>query len=210
MLELLVLFGRDERAKRWRSSFFDMNCRCSGAGSLAPALQAADRAVLAALTQVLPRAHQRSFPVQPATLLRWHRELVRRPLDLPAPAARPSATGGTDTTARPAPRGGESDLGIQADPRRARRTRHSAVAQQRLEHPSPPRHQSESRRWEQPRAPRPPARPTRRPAPRVQTRRLRHVRSDHWYPLRSRARRRSNLTHRRPPQPEPKDDPRRP
>ena len=78
MLELLVLFGRDERAKRWRSSFFDMNCRCSGAGSLAPALQAADRAVLAALTQVLPRAHQRSFLVQPATLLRWHRELVRR------------------------------------------------------------------------------------------------------------------------------------
>ena len=34
--------------------------------------------MLAALSQVLPRAHQRSFPVRPATLLRWHRELVRR------------------------------------------------------------------------------------------------------------------------------------
>jgi len=52
--------------------------------------------------------------------------------------------------------------------------------------------QSESRRCERPRVPRPPARPTRRPAQRVQARRLRHARSDHWYLLRSRARRRSN------------------
>jgi hypothetical protein len=56
----------------------------------------------------------------------------------------------------------------------------------------PPPPQSSSRRCERPRVQRPPARPTRRPAPRVQTRRLRHARSDHRYLLRSRARRRSD------------------
>src|SRR5215218_9996633 len=43
-----------------------------------PRLRSADRALLAALSQVLPRARRQSFLVQPATLLRWHRELVRR------------------------------------------------------------------------------------------------------------------------------------
>jgi putative transposase len=38
----------------------------------------ADRALLAALSRVLPRAEGRSFLVRPDTLLRWHRELVRR------------------------------------------------------------------------------------------------------------------------------------
>lgn len=42
-----------------------------------PQLRPADRAVLAALAQALPRV--RSLLVEPATLLRWHRELVRRP-----------------------------------------------------------------------------------------------------------------------------------
>jgi putative transposase len=43
-----------------------------------PRIGAADRAVLAALSRVLPRARQQSLLVQPATVLRWHRELVRR------------------------------------------------------------------------------------------------------------------------------------
>jgi putative transposase len=41
-----------------------------------PRLRSADRVLLAALGQLLPRP--RSFLVQPATLLRWHRALVRR------------------------------------------------------------------------------------------------------------------------------------
>ena len=43
-----------------------------------PALRPADRAVLAGLSRLLPRARRAGFFVQPATLLRWHRDLVRR------------------------------------------------------------------------------------------------------------------------------------
>src|SRR5215212_3192194 len=37
-----------------------------------------DRLVLTALSRCLPRANWPAFPVRPETLLRWHRELVRR------------------------------------------------------------------------------------------------------------------------------------
>ncbi len=37
-----------------------------------------DRIFFAAAARMFPRTRWRSFPVQPATLLRWHRELVRR------------------------------------------------------------------------------------------------------------------------------------
>src|SRR6266516_858197 len=43
-----------------------------------PSLRPADRAFFAALTRVLPRARRRGLVVTPQTLLRWHRELVRR------------------------------------------------------------------------------------------------------------------------------------
>jgi putative transposase len=40
--------------------------------------RACDRALLAAFAAMLPRERRRSFLVQPATVSRWHRELVRR------------------------------------------------------------------------------------------------------------------------------------
>jgi len=43
-----------------------------------PALQPADRAVLSALWRLLARSRKDRFFVQPATLLRWHRDLVAR------------------------------------------------------------------------------------------------------------------------------------
>jgi len=42
------------------------------------ALRPADRALLAGLSRLLSRTHRGGFFVQPATLLRWHRDLVRR------------------------------------------------------------------------------------------------------------------------------------
>jgi hypothetical protein len=41
-----------------------------------PKLELADRALLAAVGRVLPRARRSCFLVQPETLLRWHRRLV--------------------------------------------------------------------------------------------------------------------------------------
>ena len=43
-----------------------------------PALQPSDRALLAGLGRLLDRRRRGRFFVQPETLLRWHRDLVRR------------------------------------------------------------------------------------------------------------------------------------
>jgi hypothetical protein len=43
-----------------------------------PQLSGIDRALLAAFSRMLPRERWASFLVSPRTLLRWHRELVRR------------------------------------------------------------------------------------------------------------------------------------
>jgi hypothetical protein len=43
-----------------------------------PALQPPDRAIFAGLSRLLDRQHRGRFFVQPETLLRWHRDLVRR------------------------------------------------------------------------------------------------------------------------------------
>ena len=43
-----------------------------------PALRPADRAVLAGLSRLLSAARRGRFFVQPETLLRWHRDLVRQ------------------------------------------------------------------------------------------------------------------------------------
>ena len=43
-----------------------------------PRLRRRDRLLMAAMSRTLPRARWSSFVVSPQTLLRWHRELVRR------------------------------------------------------------------------------------------------------------------------------------
>ena len=43
-----------------------------------PPFRRMDRVFLAAASRALPRALLSSFLVQPETLLRWHRELIRR------------------------------------------------------------------------------------------------------------------------------------
>jgi len=43
-----------------------------------PRLRRLDRVILSAAARILPRERRSSFLVTPATLLRWHRELVKR------------------------------------------------------------------------------------------------------------------------------------
>ena len=60
-----------------------------------PALQPSDRALLAGLSRLIPRAKRIRLFVQPDTLLRWHRELVRRKWTYPRPSGRPRIPVGT-------------------------------------------------------------------------------------------------------------------
>ncbi|SRR6266704_2442267 len=55
-----------------------------------PRVDWADRALLAGLARLLPRPAWRNLFVQPATLLRWHRDLVRRCWTYPHRRGRPS------------------------------------------------------------------------------------------------------------------------
>ncbi|MFC0430861.1 hypothetical protein [Kutzneria buriramensis] len=50
----------------------------------------ADRALLAALTRLLSKTRRSHLPVTPATLLRWHRDLVARRWTQPRRAGRPA------------------------------------------------------------------------------------------------------------------------
>ena len=60
-----------------------------------PALRPRDRALLAGLSRLLPRVKLHRFFVQPDTLLRWHRDLVRRKWTYPKPSGRPRIPAGT-------------------------------------------------------------------------------------------------------------------
>ena len=50
----------------------------------------ADRAVLAGLARLLPRGHRSVSLVRPATVLRWHRDLIRRRWTSPHRRGRPA------------------------------------------------------------------------------------------------------------------------
>jgi putative transposase len=69
--------GRDDRHMALRLLYL-LFCQVLRRQMARPQLDWADRAVLAGLARLLPRPGWRGLFVQPATLLRWHRDLVRR------------------------------------------------------------------------------------------------------------------------------------
>jgi putative transposase len=79
LLELVVLWRRSEREKEIEILLLRHQVRVLQRQVARPELIQADRVLLTALSRLLPRqAWRRSAFVTPATLLRWHRELVAR------------------------------------------------------------------------------------------------------------------------------------
>jgi putative transposase len=79
LLELVVLRRRSEREKEIEILMLRHQLQLLQRQVARPQLTQGDRALLAAFSRVLPRqAWKRSSFVTPATLLRWHRELVAR------------------------------------------------------------------------------------------------------------------------------------
>ncbi len=64
--------------RMWRSLFCVISWPCWAVRSRGPATPLTDRMLLASLARLLSRERWGAFLVTPATLLRWHRELVAR------------------------------------------------------------------------------------------------------------------------------------
>ena len=105
-----------------------------------PRMSWTDRALIAALTRLLPARRRLGLLVTPATILRWHRQLVRPPLDHPARPARSTRHPRRRARPDPAPGHREPHLGVSAHPRRARRTRLPDRRLHRLDDPAHRRH----------------------------------------------------------------------
>ena len=75
-IQLLVLLARGDAAKDLEILVLRHQLAVLRRQTPRPKLEPADRALLAAVSRVLPRARWSCFLVKPETLLRWHRRLV--------------------------------------------------------------------------------------------------------------------------------------
>jgi putative transposase len=91
LLELMVLCWRSADAKQVEILVLRHQLAILRRQHPRPRLQPKDRALLAALSRLLPRRRWSILVVTPATLLRWHRRMVPRRWTYPAPGrGRPS------------------------------------------------------------------------------------------------------------------------
>ena len=93
LLSWMVLHARPDTANEIEILVLRHQLAVLRRGTPRPRISWTDRAVLAALVRLLPARRRRGFLVTPATILRWHRQLVRRrwttphtrPVDPPSP-----------------------------------------------------------------------------------------------------------------------------
>ena len=77
-LALIVVVVRSERSKELEILVLRHELAVLRRRPARPGFEPADRALLAAMSQALPRRAWAAFSVRPETLLRWHRQLVAR------------------------------------------------------------------------------------------------------------------------------------
>ena len=75
-IQLLVLLARGDDAKELEILVLRHQLAVLRRQTARPRLKPADRALLAAVSRVLPRGRWSCFFVRPETLLRWHRRLI--------------------------------------------------------------------------------------------------------------------------------------
>jgi len=78
VLQMLTQLARDDGAKDVELLVLRHEVAVLRRQVRRPKLEPADRVVLAALSRLLPRSRWPIFFVTPATLLRWHRQLIAR------------------------------------------------------------------------------------------------------------------------------------
>src|SRR5919201_5745168 len=90
VLRLLIRHRSSEFAKDVELLVLRHQLAVLGRQQRRPSLRPADRALLTALTRLLPPRRRHGLVMTPQTLLRWHREIVRRKWRQPQrPAGRP-------------------------------------------------------------------------------------------------------------------------
>jgi putative transposase len=90
LLQLVVLLCRSERSKELEILLLRHELAIVRRQPRRAPVRPVDRALLAALARALPRTAWSGLSVRPATLLRWHRQLVRRRWTYPhRPPGRP-------------------------------------------------------------------------------------------------------------------------
>jgi putative transposase len=90
LFQLIVLLGRSERSKDLEILLLRHELAILRRQPRRAPVRPVDRALLAALARALPRRAWTGLSVRPATVLRWHRQLVRRRWTYPhRPPGRP-------------------------------------------------------------------------------------------------------------------------
>jgi hypothetical protein len=99
-LELILLCSRSAQAKEIEILVLRHELAVLRRQQPRPRLQPTDRALLAALSRLLPRARWSVFLVRPETLLRWHRRMVRRHWTYPTASTGRPAVGRGNSVSR--------------------------------------------------------------------------------------------------------------